>query len=60
MFGISRARFTLHDRAHEIELQPEAGRSSDHVVVHEAVIRLGDEQYWPYAAVGPETERIGT
>jgi transposase-like protein len=53
--GVNRARSTVHNWVHKAELQPEAGRSPDHVAVDETVIRLNDEQYWLYAAVDPET-----
>ena len=40
------------------ELQPESGRSPDHVAVDETVIQLNDEQYWLYAAVDPDTNEL--
>ncbi len=43
---------------HKAELQPESGRSPDHVAVDETVIRLNNEQYWLYAAVDPETNEL--
>jgi len=54
IFGVSRARSTVHNWGHKAELQPEAGRNPDHVAADETVIRLNDEQYWLYAAVDPE------
>ena len=54
IFGVSRARSTVHNWVHKAELQPESGRSPDHVAVDETVIRLNDEQYWLYAAVDPK------
>jgi transposase-like protein len=58
IFGVSRARSTVHNWVHKAELQPEAGRRPDHVAVDETVIRLNDEQYWLYAAVDPETNEL--
>ena len=58
MFGVSRARSTVHNWIHKAELRPEAGRSPDHVTVNETVIRLNDEQYWLYAAVDPDTNEL--
>ena len=58
MFGIERARSTVHNWVHKAELQPESGRSPDHVVVDETVIRIDDEQYWLYAAVDPESNEL--
>jgi transposase-like protein len=40
IFGVSRARSTIHNWVHKAELQPEAGRSPDHVAVNETVTRL--------------------
>jgi transposase-like protein len=45
IFGVRRARSTVHNWVHKAELQPESGRSPDHVAVDETVIRLDDEQY---------------
>ena len=53
-FGVERARSTIHNWVHKAELQPESGRSPDHVAVDETVIRLNNEQYWLYAAVNPK------
>ena len=58
IFGVSRARFTVHNWVHKAELQPKSGRSPDHVAVDETVIRLDDEQYWLCAAVDPETNEL--
>ena len=38
MFGIERARSTVHNWVHKAELQPESGRSPDHIAVDETVI----------------------
>jgi len=58
IFGVSRARSTVHNWVHKAELQPEAGRSPNHVAVDETVIRLNDEQYLLYAAVDSETNEL--
>jgi len=58
IFGVKRARSTIHNWVHKAELQPESGRSPDHVAVDETVIQLNDEQYWLYAAVDPETNNL--
>ena len=58
IFGVCRARSIVHNWVHKAELQPESGRSPDHVAVDETVIRLDDEQYWLYAAVDPETNEL--
>jgi len=58
MFGVERARSTVHNWVQKADLQTEEGRSPDHVAVDKTVIRLNDEQYWLYAAVDTETEKI--
>ena len=58
MFGVERARSTVHNWVHKADLQPDSGRSPDHVAVDETVIRLDDEQYWLYAAVDPESNDL--
>jgi len=58
IFGVERARSTVHNWVHKADLQPESGRCPDHVAVDETVIRLNDEQYWLYAAVDPETNKL--
>jgi putative transposase len=58
LFGVERVKSTVHNWVHKADLQPEGGRSPDHVAVDETVIRLNDEQYWLYAAVDPETNEL--
>ena len=58
VFGVERARSTVHNWVHKADLQPDAGRSPNHVAVDETVIRLNDEQYWLYAAVDPDTSEL--
>ena len=58
LFGVSRARSTVHNWVHKADLQPEDGRNPDHVAVDETVIQLNDEQYWLYAAVDPEINEL--
>ncbi len=54
VFGVDRVRSTVHNWAHKADLQPEPGRSPNHVAVDETVIQLDDEQYRLYAAVDPD------
>jgi len=58
VFGVERARSTVHNWVHKADLQPESGRCPDHVAVDETVIQLDDERYWLYAAVDPETNEL--
>ena len=58
VFGVKRARSTVHNWVHKADLQPESGRCPDYVAVDETVIRLNDEQYWLYAAVDPGTNEL--
>ena len=45
VFGVKRARSTVHNWVHKADLQPESGKNPDHVAVDEMVIQLNDEQY---------------
>jgi transposase-like protein len=58
LFGVNRVRSTVHNWVQKADLQPEEGRTPDHVAVDETVIRLNDEQYWLYAAVDPATNEF--
>ena len=58
IFVVERARSTIHNWVHKADLQPEEGRGPDHVAVDETVIRLNDEQYWMYAAVDLDTNKL--
>jgi transposase-like protein len=58
ILGVSQARSTVHNWVHKAELQPESGRSPDHVAADETVIRLNNEQYWLYVVVDPETNEL--
>ena len=58
VFGVDRVRSTVHNWVHKADLQPKTGRNPNHVAVDETVIQLNDEQYWLYAAVGPETNDL--
>ena len=58
IFGVERARSTVHNWVHKADLRPKDGQTPDHVAVDETVIRLNDEQYWLYAAVDPETNEL--
>jgi len=58
IFGVNRARSTVHNWVHKADLQPQPGQNPDHVAVDETVIRLNDEQYWLYAAVDPKTNKL--
>ena len=58
IFGVRRARSTVHNWVHKAGLQPQDGQRPDHVAIDETVIRLNDKQYWLYAAVDPETNEL--
>jgi transposase-like protein len=58
IFGVERARSTVHNWVHKADLQPKSGQSPDHVAVDETVIQFDDERYWLYAAVDPETNEL--
>jgi putative transposase len=58
VFGVQRARSTVHNWVHKADLQPESGKNPDHVAVDETVIQLNNEQYWLYAAVDLATNKF--
>jgi len=58
VFGVDRARSTVHNWVHKADLQPKSGRSPNQVAVDETVIRIDDEHYWLYAAVDPESNEL--
>jgi len=57
-FGVQRARSTVHNWVQKADLQPEDGKSPNHVAVDETVIQLNDQRFWLYAAVDPETNEF--
>ncbi|WP_423995263.1 IS6 family transposase [Halorubrum trapanicum] len=56
--GVQRSRVAVHNWVQKADLQPADGESPDRVAVDQKAIRINDEQYWLYAAVDPETNRI--
>ena len=58
VFGIDRARSSVHNWVHEAARQPEDGKSPEYVAVDETVIQLDDQQYWLYAAVDPDSNDL--
>jgi len=58
IFGVDRARSTVHNWVHKADLQPESGQSPDQVAVDETVIWIDGEKYWLYAAVDPESNEL--
>jgi putative transposase len=43
VFGVERARSTVHNWVHKADLQPESGQSPDRVAVDETVIHVDGE-----------------
>jgi transposase-like protein len=58
IFGVKRARFTVHNWVHKADLEPEDSRNPNHVAVDETVIQLDDERYRLYAAIDPKTNEL--
>ncbi|MEZ3163925.1 IS6 family transposase [Halorubrum sp. RMP-47] len=56
--GVDRHRTTVHRWIQKADLQPTGGVDPNHVAVDETVIQLNSEQYWLYAAVDPDTNRM--
>lgn len=42
----------------KVDLQPDCGVSWNHLAVDECVIRIDDQQYWPYVFVDPATNQF--
>ena len=58
IFGVQRARSTVHNGVHKADLQPTAGHEPNHVLTDETLVQFNDEDYWQYAAVAPETNEL--
>ena len=43
VFGVQRARSTVHNWVHKADLQPESGKNPDHVTLDETVIRVNGQ-----------------
>ena len=56
--GVDRSRVAVHNWVQKADLQPAGGQDPDRVAVDQKAIRINDQQYWLYAAVDPETNRI--
>jgi putative transposase len=56
--GVQRSRKAVHDWVQKADLQPVDGANPNHVAVDETVIRINDQQFWLYAAVNPDTNKI--
>jgi len=57
-YGIDRSHVAIHNWVQKADLQPADGESPDRIAVDQKPIRIHDEQYWLYAAVDPQTNRI--
>jgi len=58
VFGIDRARSTVHNWMRKSNLEPTGGKSLAKVAVDESVIKLNGQRYWLYAAVDPATNEF--
>jgi transposase-like protein len=56
--GVKRSRKAVHDWVHKADLQPDDGRSPDHVAIDETVIQINDKRFWLYAAVNPRNNHL--
>jgi len=56
--GVKRSRKAVHDWVHKSDLQPDDGKSPDHVAIDETVIQINDKQFWLYAAVDPQNNNL--
>jgi len=55
---VERSHVAVHDWVHKADLQPDEGRSPDHVAIDETVIQINDKQFWLYAAVNPRNNHL--
>jgi putative transposase len=60
IFGVGRARSTVHNWVHKADLQPESGHSPDRVALDETVIQITNERCWLYAADPDSNELLHT
>ncbi|SEG62498.1 DDE domain-containing protein [Halobellus limi] len=56
--GVERCRSTVHNWIRKADLQPTEGYDPNYVVGDETVIRVNEQQYWLFAAVDPDTDRL--
>ena len=56
--GVERCRSTVHNWIRKADLQPTEGYDPNYVAVDETVIRVNEQQYWLFAAVAPDTDRL--
>jgi len=56
--GVDRSRVAVHNWVQKADLQPAGGEDPDRIAVDQKAIRINDQQYWLYAAVDPDTNRI--
>ena len=56
--GVERSRKAVHDWVHKADLQPDNGRSPDHIAIDETVIQINNKKFWLYAAVNPQNNQM--
>ena len=54
--GVERSRKAVHDRVHKANLQPDDGRSPDHVAID--CDQINDKRFWLYAAIDPRKNHL--
>jgi len=58
VFGVKRARSTVHNWVHKADLQSISTVTADQLAVNEKMIRLHGQEFWLYGAVDPHTNEI--
>jgi transposase-like protein len=48
--GVQRGRKAIHDWVQKADLQPESGKPPNQIALDETVIRIDEQQFWPYTA----------
>ncbi len=56
--GVGHCRPTVHNWIQKASLQPAEGHNPDYVAVDETVIRVNDQNYWLFATVDPDSNRL--
>jgi transposase-like protein len=56
--GVERSRKAVHDWVHKADLQPDEGKSPDHVAIDETVIQINNKKFWLYAAVDTQNNQM--
>lgn len=57
-FRVNRSRNVVLDWVQKTDLQPASDVNPNHVALDETLTRINGQQFWPYEAVCPETNKF--